>query len=97
MPTYESGFKSFSEVFKEKDFNGLRHTVEEYAVVDRFYDLFSDLKEIVEPKKISAGVLYLKVENSVWRSELNFKQELMKNRINKYFKKDLVKQIKFVC
>ena len=42
-------------------------------------------------------VLFLRVENSVWRSELKFRQKLIIERINNHLKEDIIKSIKFIA
>lgn len=87
--------KSLSEVLGEEGFQRFRKSAGEYAVVEKFSEIFPDLSNIVKPQKIEKNILFLKVENSVWRNELRFKQEIMKERINKYFKEKIVKSIRF--
>ena len=38
---------------------------------------FKDFEKIAVPVKVKKNVLYLRVENSVWRSELKFKEKLL--------------------
>lgn len=89
-------FKSFAEVFeKDSEFEKLRHAVEEYSIVEKFNEIFPDLKGVAKPVKAEKAILFLRVENSVWRSELNIRRSLMIDKINKYFNKKIVTSIKF--
>ena len=92
-----SGFKSISEVIeKEKEFSGLRETVKNYDVAGEFEKIFPELKPIAKAVKVEKKLLFLKVDNSVWKSELNFQKSLMVEKINKHFKNEVIKSIKFL-
>ena len=93
----ENNFKKFDEIFSsEKSFRNLRNAINAQEAVDKFFDVFPELAKVVVPVKNERQILYLRVDNSVWRSELNFRKELIVNKINIYFKKELVKGIKFI-
>ena len=68
----------------------------EYDILEKFNAIFPQLQKVAEPVKIENNTLFLKVENSVWRSELNFKQKTMVEKINEYFNTEAVVKIKFV-
>lgn len=88
--------KSLAEVLdKEKAFEKIRNAAGDYAVVDKFGEIFPEFKNFVFPVKVSNNLLYLRVENSVWKSELNFQKAAIVKKINKYFKKEIIKSIKF--
>lgn len=90
-------FKSISEILQsEKEFDKIREIAEEYNVVEEFINIFPELRGIAEAKRIDKHILYLKVENSVWKSELNLQKKVLIERINKHFKKEIVKNIKFM-
>jgi len=46
--------------------------------------------------EIEKRSLFIKVENSVWRNELNLQRRIIIEKINKYFDKDVVQTIKFI-
>ena len=88
--------KKISEVFrKEEGLGNFQNAAKQYMVIEEFFNIFPELGKIVKPEKIENKVLHLKVENSVWRNELMFKNKEMRSAINKYFKADVVKMIKF--
>lgn len=90
-------FKSLQEVFgKEKAFEKVRVVAKEYEVLEKFLEIFPDLKKIANATKIEKGVLFLKVENSVWKSELKFRQTTIIEKINKKFNEPIVKTIRFI-
>ncbi|HEX2866431.1 MAG TPA: DciA family protein [Ignavibacteriales bacterium] len=90
--------KSFSEIFqKDETLANLRAFIQSAEVVEKFSELFPDLKKLAKAKKVDKQVLYLKVENSVLRSELKFRQKIIIDKINSHFRKELIKSIKFVA
>jgi hypothetical protein len=92
-----SGFKSITEVIeKEKDFEKLRDTVKNYNLVDEFEKIFPELSNVASAVKTEKKTLYLKVENSVWKSELNFQKNILIEKINKHYKEQIIKSIKFL-
>ena len=46
--------------------------------------------------KVDKKTLFLKVENSVWRSELKFSESIIVEKINKFFNEERIKFIKFL-
>ncbi len=92
-----SDFKSIDEILKsEKSLSRINDLAEEFKVVSDFHLVFPTLEKVATPVKIVKYVLYLKVENSVWRSELNFRQKQIIDRINNHFGQTLVKSVKFI-
>ena len=90
-------FKSLQDVFgKEKAFEKVRTAAKEYEVLEKFSEIFPDLKKVADAVKIEKGVLFLKVENSVWKSELKFRQTTIIEKINKKFNDPVVKTIRFI-
>lgn len=92
-----SSFKSINDIIdKEKDFKKLRDTLKNYNVVDEFEIIFPELSKIAKAIKTDKKTLFLKVENSVWKSELNFQKSLLIEKINKHFKEQIITSIKFL-
>lgn len=90
-------FKSVSDIINtEKVFSGLRDTARNYNIVEDFEKIFPDLSVIVKAVKVDKQVLFLKTDNSVWKNELNFQKNLMVEKINNYFKEQIIKTIKFL-
>ena len=90
-------FKSLSEIiYKENAFKQLVKKAKEQEVVDKFTEIFPELANVVIPVKYENKTLYLRVENSVWRSELNIKQEAIKKKIEKTIETIKVEKIKFI-
>ena len=91
-------FKSLPDIIgKDKAFEKVRIAAKEYDVLEKFLEIFPDLKKVAEAIKIEKGVLFLRVENSVWRSELKFRQTSLIEKINKKFKETIVKSIRFTA
>ena len=90
--------QSISEVFKNDEvLTNIREFVKQADVVILFPEIFPDLKKIVNAVKIENGILFLRAENSIWRSELKLKQKFIVERINNHFDNDLIKSIKFLA
>ena len=90
-------FKSLPDILgKEKAFEKVRKAAKEYDVLEKFGDIFPDLKKVAEAVKIENGVLFLHVENSVWRSELKFRQSSLIEKINKKFNEKIIKTVRFI-
>jgi len=89
--------KSIGDVLNgEEAFKKFREKVFGYKVVDEFYEIFPEWKKIVKPRKVEFGTLVLRVEDAVWRSELNLNKEKIISKINDYFQKEVVKRIRFL-
>ncbi len=86
----------FDVINEEKDFEKLRSAAKNYGVIERFGDIFPELAKITKPVKVDKKVLYLNVENSVWRSELNLRRNLIIEKINSFFKEEIIKSVKFI-
>lgn len=88
--------KSISQIIEQEEFKNLREIAESYEVVEEFYTIYPELKEIAVPKKVEDGVLFLKVENSVWKSELFLYRKQITEKINNFFNKQILKTIKLI-
>ncbi len=90
-------FRVISDIlFNEKEFRQIVVKAKEQEVVERFSEIFPELKTIAKAIKFSNNVLYLRVENSVWRSELNLKQTALINKINMNIKDVSIDKLKFI-
>jgi hypothetical protein len=90
-------YKSIPDVIKkEKIFAPIRKKALEYDITSEFKQIFPELKSIAKAVKVDTKVLFLRVDNSVWRSELNFKKKLIIEKVNKHFNSEIIKYIKFV-
>ena len=63
--------------------------------MDSFLEIFPDLVKVAKALKVDKKTLFLKVENSVWRSELKFSESVIIEKINTFFKEERIKYIKF--
>ncbi len=89
--------KSVGEIISEsKELERFRNAVEGFNVVKEFKEIFPELKKVVRPRKVENGTLFLRVEDSVWRSELNMKKHLIIKKINSFYDKKIIKQIRFL-
>ena len=92
----DKGFLKLSDIINnEPGLKGFRNTMNDLEVLDKFAELFPDLKKIARVSKVERKILFLKVENSVWRSELKFRESVIIDKINSFFGEERIKQIKF--
>ena len=92
-----NNFKSISDIiYKDKAFKNIVKKASEQDVVDGFKSIFPELEKVAEAVKVEKKVLYLRVENSVWRSELNLKKEAIVKKIKLELKQSEVEHIKFI-
>ena len=92
-----NSFKSFSDAFNsEPAFEGLRKIIKESDVVSDFNKIFPDLEKVASAIKVEKRVLSLKVENPTWRNELKFREKLIVDKVNEYFKEVRINKIRFV-
>lgn len=90
------GFKSLKDVFiTNPDLGSIRKIVKSSDVVLDFYKIFPDIEKVVVPLSVDKMFLKLRVENSVLRSELKFKEKEIVDKINMYYNEERVKGIKF--
>jgi hypothetical protein len=93
----DNGFVRISEIIKNDPvFDGLRKGIKETETIDKFPEIFPDLNKIAIALKLEKKILFLKVESSVWRSELKFNEIIMVNKINLFFDDERIKHIKFL-
>lgn len=74
----------------------VKNIIKDAGVIAEFADIFPDLIKIATPVKVDKQVLFLKVENSVWRSELRLKEKVIIEKINKFFKETRINKVKFI-
>ena len=91
-----NSFASIDEILKQKEFEKINAVIEENEAVEKFAEIFPDLKKIAKAKKINNKTLFLRVENAVWRSELNLNKNAIIKKINERFGKEIVKTIRFI-
>jgi hypothetical protein len=92
-----SSFRTIDEVLNtESEFSYLKESLKNYMIADEFEKIFPELKPIAQAVKVERQVLFLRVENSVWKSELNFNKNLIVEKINKHFNQQVIKTIKFL-
>lgn len=90
-------FRTVSEIInEEKEFGQIRKFVKEQDVIEKYGDILPELTKLSEPKKVYKKTLFLRVENSVYRSELNLIQSVIIEKINKYFNEEVITSIKFI-
>jgi Dna[CI] antecedent, DciA len=91
------GFASIGEIINnEPALRQIKNLIRAGDVVSDFFKIFPELERNVKPVKTEKKVLYLSVENSVLRNELKFRENLIVEKVNKYFSENIIKSIRFV-
>jgi hypothetical protein len=91
------GFMSLNEIFNtDPALARVRKIVKESDVSIEFNKIFPDLEKVAEAVRVEKTVLILRVENAAWRNELKFKENLIVNKINSYFKETRINRVKFI-
>jgi len=89
-------FKSITDILeKEKAFSNFNKSVKEQDVLNKFFDIFPNLKKTVKVSHINKRILYLSVENSVLRNEIYLNKNKLLEKINKQFSSEILKDLKF--
>jgi len=92
----DKGFVRLADIINNiPEFEGLRKRIKENEVLDSFLEIFPDLVKVAKALKVDKKTLFLKVENSVWRSELKFSESVIIEKINAFFKEERIKYIRF--
>ncbi|MCS6989177.1 MAG: DUF721 domain-containing protein [Chloroherpetonaceae bacterium] len=69
---------------------------QEYRAVQMWSEVVGNyIAKVSQVEKIAKSVLYVKVKNSAWRSELTFKKSSIIEEMNKRLGKEMVKDIVF--
>jgi hypothetical protein len=89
-------FHSLSQIITEDSkFKRVRELIWNDEIMSKFFLIFPDLMNHVMPDKVAKSTLYLKVENSVLRSELKFHDVEMIAKINAFFNEERIHKIRF--
>lgn len=89
--------KSIDEIFEsDNELSRFKEAIKNYEVLEEFENIFPDLAKVAKAKKIEKKVLFIKVEDSTWRNELRLNQSIIIEKINKHYKKEIVKYLKFL-
>ena len=75
---------------------GIDNRVHEQVVIQEFDRIMGDtFIKRAKAVKIERGVLFIEVTNSVWRQELFYQKQMIKQRLNEELGEMLVKEIIF--
>lgn len=90
-------FKSIGEIIKEDPgLAEVRKMLKQGDIPADFDKIFPDLKKIAKAVKVEKKILFLRVENASWRSELKFKEQLIVDKVNDHYKENRIKYVRFV-
>lgn len=90
-------FRSVKDIIlNEPGLSGLKSDIINSETILEFTKIFPELEQIVKPIRIENKTLFLKVENSVWRSELNLQSKSLIEKLNTRCKEERIKAIRFL-
>lgn len=76
---------------------GLMDIIDRSVLQEKFYEIVGEqIANQTKIKNFENGVLTIEVESSVWKNELFFMRDQIKDKINQSFKRKIVKQIRIV-
>ena len=91
------GFHKLSEIFNsEPGLANIRKILKQSDIVNDFENIFPDLAKIAMAVKAEKKCIFLRVQNAVWRTELKFREQQIINKINKFYKEERIKYVRFV-
>lgn len=91
------GFHKLSEIFNsEPGLANIRKVLKQSDIVNDFEKIFPDLVKIAEAVKTEKKCVFLRVQNATWRNELRFREQQIINKINKFYKEERIKYVRFV-
>ena len=75
---------------------GIRKRLAEYEAVVQWDSLVGDhIAKAASAVRITKGVLFVRVRNSVWRNELSLRKQEIMNTVNAGLGEEVVKDIRF--
>jgi predicted nucleic acid-binding Zn ribbon protein len=76
---------------------GLEKVVKAQSVLQKWKDIVGEgIAKHTEPREIKDGVLFLKVENAAWRSQLFALKDDLVRKINAFAEKKIVNKIHYL-
>lgn len=88
---------SFSEILKTNPgLAKIHEIIKESDVVNEFGKILPDIVKIASAVKVEKKTLFLRVEDSVWRNELRHKENIILEKVNKYFNENRINKVKFI-
>ncbi len=76
---------------------GLKDIVDRSELQEKFCEIVGEqIANQTKIKNFENGVLTIEVESSVWKNELFFMRDQIKDKINQSFNRKIVKQIRIV-
>ncbi|NIR48518.1 DUF721 domain-containing protein [candidate division KSB1 bacterium] len=76
---------------------GIETKVKQYEALNNWSYLVGEkVASVTKADKVTDGILFVKVKNSVWRNELLYMKKDILNKLNKSLGADIIKDIWFV-
>ncbi len=75
---------------------GLGEKFEQYMALAHWEKAVGqEIARHTEPFRVDKGVMFVRVDNDVWRNELQYLKADIMEKINQYMKKPVIRDIKF--
>jgi len=85
---------SISKFLKQFNVRGIK---ENLLIVEIWDEMVGELvSNNTNPLNFTAGILYVEINNSAWANEMSFLKEDILSKYNARFKKNVVKEIRFI-
>jgi predicted nucleic acid-binding Zn ribbon protein len=76
---------------------GLSKKIKQHAIINQWADLVgASISSVAMPDRIYDGVLFVKVKNISWRTELSFQKKQIMQKIEEEIGAGLIKDIRFI-
>lgn len=97
MNNKESEYSLSHLLKKTLEYYNLNDVVENNEIVEKYSEIVGQqINKYSKAIKFEKGILFIEVENSAWKNELLLMSEKIKEKINQYFEKEIVKEIKII-
>lgn len=97
MNNKESEYSLSHLLKKTLEYYNLNYVVENNEIVEKYSEIVGQqINKYSKAIKFEKGILFIEVENSAWKNELLLMSEKIKEKINQYFEKEIVKEIKII-
>lgn len=97
MNNKESEYSMSHLLKKTLEYYNLNDVVENNEIIEKYSEIVGQqINKYSKAVKFEKGVLFIEVENSAWKNELLLMSEKIKEKINQYFEKEIVKEIKII-
>lgn len=75
---------------------GIKTKIEQYSALEMWREIVGEqIARVTEIERVEKNVLYVRVSNAPWRTELTFRKQEIIKKIHDCMKSDIIKDIRF--